>query len=716
MGDKGEASKLGASQPALVIGGVNPSGRKKRASFPPSARKLPPSQAAPTASNNNGGGGSGGAHESHGLSDAEKAKIHGKINGAKALEASEKMRAYLENKARKQREAMERRYGVSSRSENGASSFGLQREASSVTLGVGAEVKRAAAIAVEAGIRACTPESSAMLAQGWADGGLDGLMLGGGETSATNPASNRRGSVGGGGGGGAVEFARDGSADAGSIPRVSPPRVAGFGTAKRTRPPLSNRTTTGIRTTTTTTDGQQRLDVRRPAPLARPPSSRSGSDDGARSVEATPTGHKQTRAKHGPAAMTPSANDPLLDPGDVDSPGDFPSPAPSAAARYIGRPLGLHVTSPAAFGGMGSAESTPGLTPSEGVGGRGGSFGIGERAMEGGAVVGGAVGGSTTRGAAAASPELRRMRLPTLSDVEDAARERGGAGSGYDSPDDSFPDDARFGGDAGTDAADVIVRTPRSDRSLAASPRSEALRAEEEHRAAARIQAGARGHLCRARMDRELRARRLALAAREMEEVRAYDGDAEDVLNNVSVEVGDGADDDEAAVAAVAAAMHGSGGSIEALQTAVVDAVRGVERSGGATGGSSHLSADDTIARAADALTLSLTGSLPSSVGRTTGTRGGMNDDEDDDDGEGGFFDDDEGNDVAGDVSGDVDAASLAAEELATVAKMQASARDLLLSMVDDDAASKAAAAVSDGEAAAVAKMQASARLHLARS
>ena len=181
MGDKGDASKLGASQPALVIGGVNPSGRKKRASFPPSAKKLPPSQAAPTASNNNGGG-SGGAHESHGLSDAEKAKIHGKINGAKALEASEKMRAYLENKARKQREAMERRYGVSSRSENGASSFGLQREASSVTLGVGAEVKRAAAIAVEAGIRACTPESSAMLAQGL-DGGLDGLMLGG-ETSA----------------------------------------------------------------------------------------------------------------------------------------------------------------------------------------------------------------------------------------------------------------------------------------------------------------------------------------------------------------------------------------------------------------------------------------------------------------------------------------------------------------------------------------------------
>ena len=42
-----------------------------------------------------------------------------------------------------------------------------------MTLGVGAEVKRAAAIAVEAGIRACTPESSAMLAQGL-DGGSTG--------------------------------------------------------------------------------------------------------------------------------------------------------------------------------------------------------------------------------------------------------------------------------------------------------------------------------------------------------------------------------------------------------------------------------------------------------------------------------------------------------------------------------------------------------------
>ncbi|ACO67754.1 predicted protein [Micromonas commoda] len=675
MGDKGDASKLGASQPALVIGGVNPSGRKKRASFPPSARKLPPSAAAPTASNNNNGGGTG---ESHGLSDAEKAKIHGKINGAKALEASEKMRAYLENKARKQREAMERKYGVGSLSGGGklssdGSYHAAPREASSVTLGVGAEVKRAAAIAVEAGIRACTPESSAMLAQG-----LDGMLE------------------------------RDGSADLGSIPRVSPPRVAGFGTAKLARPPLSNRSSIkGVKTNNSALDGNRLLDARRPAPLAQPPSSVGSDGSHPSSAEATPTGHGRTgRGKHpnlnntpGPSLMTPSANDPLLDPADVDSPGDFPSPAPSAAARYIGRPLGLHVTSPAAFGGMGSAESTPGLTPSEGqIGGReGGLGGMGGRAGEA------ATGRAAVTGRA--SPDVvRRMRLPTLSDVEDAARLGAGAGSGYDSPDDSFPDehDVRFNSGNLTGAIDGTPRmypdevdggTEHSDPG-APSPRSKALRLEEEHRAAARIQANARGHLVRCRMDRELRARRLALAAREMEEVRVYDGEDGSPGGG-----GDGVDE-EAAAAAVAAAMltRPGGGSIEALQRSVVDAVRGVDRAG-ASGGSSHLSADDTIARAADALTLSLTGSLPSSVGRTTG--------------EGVFFDEDEGGEEDDGVG--LDATELDAAELAAVAKMQASARDLL-SKADDDAAATAAAAVSDGEAAAVAKMQASARLHLARS
>ena len=112
----------------------------------------------------------------------------------------------------------------------------------------------------------------------------------------------------------------------------------------------------------------------------------------------------------------------------------------------------------------------------------------------------------------------------------------------------------------------------------------------------------------------------------------------------------------------------------------VADAVRGTDRAGRSGGSESRLSADDTIARAADALTLSLTGSLPSSVGRTTG--GGMNDDEDEDGGGGGFLDED-------DEDGDGD---------------------------DDAAAKAAAAAASDGEAAAAAKMQASARLHLARS
>ena len=178
------------------------------------------------------------------------------------------------------------------------------------------------------------------------------------------------------------------------------------------------------------------------------------------------------------------------------------------------------------------------------------------------------------------------------------------------------------------------------------------------------------------------------------EEVRVYDGEDGSPGGGV-----DGVDE-EAAAAAVAAAMltRPGGGSIEALQRSVVDAVRGVERAG-ASGGSSHLSADDTIARAADALTLSLTGSLPSSVGRTTG--------------EGVFFDEDEGGEDGDGVG--LDAAELDAAELAAVAKMQASARDLL-SKADDDAAATAAAAVSDGEAAAVAKMQASARLHLARS
>ena len=705
MGDKGDASKLGASQPALVIGGVNPSGRKKRASFPPSARKLPPSAAAPTASNNNGGG----TGESHGLSDAEKAKIHGKINGAKALEASEKMRAYLKNKARKQREAMERKYGVGSLSGGGklssdGSYHAAPREASSVTLGVGAEVKRAAAIAVEAGIRACTPESSAMLAQGL-DGmlGLDGNPFGDGRGSRDFEGRGRgSGAVGV----SAVEFARDGVADLGSIPRVSPPRVAGFGTAKLARPPLSNRSSIKGVKTNSALDGDRLLDARRPAPLAQPPSSVGSDGSHPSSAEATPTGHGRTgRGKHpnlnntpGPSLMTPSANDPLLDPADVDSPGDFPSPAPSAAARYIGRPLGLHVTSPAAFGGMGSAESTPGLTPSEGqIGGReGGLGGIGGRAGE--AATGRAVTGR-------ASPDVvRRMRLPTLSDVEDAARLGAGAGSGYDSPDDSFPDehDVRFNSGNLTGAIDGAPRmypdevdggTEHSDPG-APSPRSKALRLEEEHRAAARIQANARGHLVRCRMDREHRARRLALAAREMEEVRVYDGEDGSPGGGV-----DGVDE-EAAAAAVAAAMltRPGGGSIEALQRSVVDAVRGVERAG-ASGGSSHLSADDTIARAADALTLSLTGSLPSSVGRTTG--------------EGVFFDEDEGGEDGDGVG--LDAAELDAAELAAVAKMQASARDLL-SKADDDAAATAAAAVSDGEAAAVAKMQASARLHLARS
>ena len=158
---RGEREREDASQPALVIGGVNPAGRKKRASFPPSAGKLPPSHASSSSGNNNN---TGAGDAPHGLSDAERAKTHGKINGAKSLVASEKMRAYLDNRARKQREAMESRYGVAPSSSNGGSNIAPDgsvlspklsrpREAHPLTLGVGDEVKRAAAIAVDAGIR-----------------------------------------------------------------------------------------------------------------------------------------------------------------------------------------------------------------------------------------------------------------------------------------------------------------------------------------------------------------------------------------------------------------------------------------------------------------------------------------------------------------------------------------------------------------------------------
>ena len=76
------------------------------------------------------------------------------------------------------------------------------------------------------------------------------------------------------------------------------------------------------------------------------------------------------------------------------------------------------------------------------------------------------------------------MKLPTLSDVEDACDRHGGH-DGYDSPDDSFPDDqpnGKYG--TGTGAATSNQTTPAPGlglRSVAPSPRSEALRLEEEH-------------------------------------------------------------------------------------------------------------------------------------------------------------------------------------------------------------------------------------------
>ena len=66
-----------------------------------------------------------------------------------------------------------------------------------MTLGVGAEVKRAAAIAVEAGIRACTRvvrESSAMLDAGGSAFGGDGLERdGGGGLGVDRARGPRRG-------------------------------------------------------------------------------------------------------------------------------------------------------------------------------------------------------------------------------------------------------------------------------------------------------------------------------------------------------------------------------------------------------------------------------------------------------------------------------------------------------------------------------------------
>ena len=531
MGDDGGGAKaLGASQPALVIGGVNPAGRKKRASFPPSAGKLPPSHASSSGNNSNNAG-----DAPHGLSDAEKAKIHGKINGAKSLVASEKMRAYLDNRARKQREAMERRYGVAPSSSNGGSNIAPDgsvlsqlsrpREAHPLTLGVGDEVKHAAAIAVDAGIRACTPESSAILAQGLE--GVDAMLSNGGSSSmstrdfslgqhghsnaSTNNASTGKTFDG---------FNPDGGGNA--MPRVSPPRAAGFGSAKgsATRglgllkpPPPNNRSPANHHQRGGGAKPKPPLSNRRPAPI-RPPSS-VGSDDDINGIdgnpEATPTigtrvgGRFVGANRHqGTVVGTPSANDPLLDPNDVDSPGDFPSPAPSAAARYIGRPRGLHVTSPAAFGGVDrSADSTPGLTPSDGGMARRGFTSPSEGGHRNNIEWTPSHGRSPSPGD---DSEVRQMKLPTLSDVEDACDRHGGH-DGYDSPDDSFPDDqpnGKYGGGGGATTSNQTTPAPGLGlRSVAPSPRSEALRLEEEHLAAAKIQANARGHMVRARMERE---------------------------------------------------------------------------------------------------------------------------------------------------------------------------------------------------------------------
>ena len=160
------------------------------------------------------------------------------------------------------------------------------REAHPLTLGVGDEVKRAAAIAVDAGIRACTPESSAILAQGLE--GVDAMLSNGGSSQLSTrdftigqhgASYNTNASTG-------KTFDGFNPDGGNAMPRVSPPRAAGFGTAKgsATRglgllkpPPPNNRSPANHHQRGGGAKPKPPLSNRRPAPI-RPPSS-VGSDD-----------------------------------------------------------------------------------------------------------------------------------------------------------------------------------------------------------------------------------------------------------------------------------------------------------------------------------------------------------------------------------------------------------------------------------------------------
>ena len=219
------------------------------------------------------------------------------------------MRAYLENKARKQREAMERKYGVGSLSGGGklssdGSYHAAPREASSVTLGVGAEVKRAAAIAVEANARA----------------------------RPSRPRCSRRGSDG--------MSTRRRLAD--SVVPAAPPgwRAAPLRSA-RARPPLSNRSSIkGVSKRARrggnrwTREGPRRWLAAVAGRVRRQPPSTP------RRRRRDTTGGGQTLQQHpGPVMMTPSAT--LYYPPPTSTPRRL-SPRPHAPRLDHRPPLGLH--------------------------------------------------------------------------------------------------------------------------------------------------------------------------------------------------------------------------------------------------------------------------------------------------------------------------------------------------------------------------------------
>ena len=160
-------------------------------------------------------------------------ELREKINGSDAKEASEKMRAYLENKQRKKDEAMARKFGrlPLKRSEVGSGATG---------------VEAAAAAAVAAGFRNPSPASSALAAglgllpptiRGGQlqqspqrqNGGMGGRQLGGGASSARRGGGGRGAGGGGRGGAGGGRGGRGGAGRVGGGGLTELPSLASGG-------------------------------------------------------------------------------------------------------------------------------------------------------------------------------------------------------------------------------------------------------------------------------------------------------------------------------------------------------------------------------------------------------------------------------------------------------------------------------------------------------